>query len=229
MNSFYGVLGTPACRFYNPALANAITGHRPRDAAVVEGWFESAGLRRALRRHRQPVRALRHDDRGRAARAEAALAASQLNAELATYIAERWRVREPARARVREAVPASSSCRSARHSTRGASKRYAGLVHGARRPSTTSNSSAWKSCAATGRRSRSRCSASSIGGCSPISPSTRTSRTSCGACARGELDDALVYRKNLRKAAEDYTATHAAARCRGAQVDAAAGPPRSAT
>src|SRR5690606_1063980 len=25
MNSFYGVLGTPACRFHNPALANAIT------------------------------------------------------------------------------------------------------------------------------------------------------------------------------------------------------------
>ena len=26
MNSFYGVLGTSACRFYNPALANSITG-----------------------------------------------------------------------------------------------------------------------------------------------------------------------------------------------------------
>ncbi|NJN53203.1 MAG: hypothetical protein HC809_17050 [Gammaproteobacteria bacterium] len=26
MNSFYGVLGTPACRFSNPAIANAITG-----------------------------------------------------------------------------------------------------------------------------------------------------------------------------------------------------------
>ena len=34
MNSFYGVLGTPACRFYNPAIANAIahaTGVRLRD------------------------------------------------------------------------------------------------------------------------------------------------------------------------------------------------------
>ena len=26
MNSFYGVLGTSACRFFNPALANSITG-----------------------------------------------------------------------------------------------------------------------------------------------------------------------------------------------------------
>ena len=26
MNSFYGVLGTPACRFSDPALANSITG-----------------------------------------------------------------------------------------------------------------------------------------------------------------------------------------------------------
>ena len=54
--------------------------------------------------------------------------------------------------------------------------------------------------------------------------STPISPTSCGTCASGELDDALVYRKNLRKDADEYTATHAAARGRGAQVDAAAGP-----
>ena len=46
MNSFYGVLGTPACRFYNPALANSITGTGKRDAAVVE----AAGSKRAASR-----------------------------------------------------------------------------------------------------------------------------------------------------------------------------------
>ena len=42
MNSFYGVLGTPACRFFNPALANSITGIGPRDAAVVEALVRSS-------------------------------------------------------------------------------------------------------------------------------------------------------------------------------------------
>ena len=42
MNSFYGVLGTPACRFFNPALANSITGHRPRACCCGR----SAGSRR---------------------------------------------------------------------------------------------------------------------------------------------------------------------------------------
>ena len=83
-------------------------------------------------------------------------------------------------------------------------------LRGARRTARAgraSSSSAWKSCAATGRRSRSRCSASCIGACSRTSRSTRTSRRSCGRCASGALDDALVYRKNLRKVADDYTAT----------------------
>ena len=35
MNSFYGVLGTSACRFYNPALANSITG----TGKVITGHF----------------------------------------------------------------------------------------------------------------------------------------------------------------------------------------------
>ena len=36
MNSFYGVLGTPACRFHNPALANSITGMGREMLALVE-------------------------------------------------------------------------------------------------------------------------------------------------------------------------------------------------
>ena len=43
MNSFYGVLGTPACRFYNPALANSITGTGREMLLWSKQWFESAG------------------------------------------------------------------------------------------------------------------------------------------------------------------------------------------
>jgi DNA polymerase-2 len=39
MNSFYGVLGTPACRFYNPALANSITGMGKEMLLWSKAWF----------------------------------------------------------------------------------------------------------------------------------------------------------------------------------------------
>lgn len=45
MNSFYGVLGTPACRFYNPALANAITHQGKHFLLWARNWFEQKGYR----------------------------------------------------------------------------------------------------------------------------------------------------------------------------------------
>src|SRR5882757_1454129 len=44
MNSFYGVLGTSACRFYNPALANSITGMGREILLWSKRWFETAGF-----------------------------------------------------------------------------------------------------------------------------------------------------------------------------------------
>ena len=44
MNSFYGVLGTPACRFFNPALANSITGTGREILLWSKRWFEAAGF-----------------------------------------------------------------------------------------------------------------------------------------------------------------------------------------
>src|SRR5690242_3133583 len=44
MNSFYGVLGTSACRFYNPALANSITGTGKEILLWSKRWFEQAGF-----------------------------------------------------------------------------------------------------------------------------------------------------------------------------------------
>jgi DNA polymerase-2 len=45
MNSFYGVLGTPACRFHNPAIANAITAFGKLFLTWAQRWFERRGLR----------------------------------------------------------------------------------------------------------------------------------------------------------------------------------------
>ena len=43
MNSCYGVLGTSACRFHNPAIANAITGFGKALLLWSKAWFESSG------------------------------------------------------------------------------------------------------------------------------------------------------------------------------------------
>ncbi len=70
MNSFYGVLGTPACRFYNPALSEC--DHRTGQTfpVVVEALVRSGGIQGAVRRYRQPVRTIwqRRPGRGRARR-----------------------------------------------------------------------------------------------------------------------------------------------------------------
>jgi DNA polymerase-2 len=44
MNSFYGVLGAPSCRFYNTALVNAITGTGRELLLWSKAWFEAAGF-----------------------------------------------------------------------------------------------------------------------------------------------------------------------------------------
>ena len=44
MNSFYGVLGTPSCRFSDPRLANAITGFGKHFLLWAKAWMERRGL-----------------------------------------------------------------------------------------------------------------------------------------------------------------------------------------
>jgi DNA polymerase-2 len=44
MNSFYGVLGTPACRFYDPRLASSITRRGHEILHGSRAWIEARGL-----------------------------------------------------------------------------------------------------------------------------------------------------------------------------------------
>ena len=203
MNSFYGVLGTPACRFYNPALANSITGSGREILLWSKRWFESAGFVRAVWRHGQLVRADADSD-PEAASDQARQIAAALNADLARYILERWRV--PSRLELKfEKLYLKLFLPHARHSTRGASKRYAGLRHGAglhqvefigmevvRRD--------WTALAKEVQRELYRRLFSDQSVDIYLADVVRRVRS-------GELDDALVYRKNLRKEAGEYTAT----------------------
>ena len=202
MNSFYGVLGTPACRFFNPALANSITGTGREMLLWSKRWFEAAGFEVLYGDTDSLFVASRHGD-PEAARAEARRLVTELNAELARYVAGRWRVQsrlelEFEKLYLRLFLPR------ARHSTRGASKRYAGLVHG-RGPHDVEFVGMevvrrdWTPLARQVQRE--------------LYARLFTDRPVEDYLAEivrrvrdGELDQALVYRKNLRKAARDYTA-----------------------
>ncbi len=203
MNSFYGVLGTPACRFYNPALANSITGMGKEMLLWSKAWFEAAGFGVLYGDTDSLFVQAGTDDPEGAARRGPELSAA-LSKQLAAYIAERWRV--PSKLELKfEKLYLKLFLPRARHSTRGASKRYAGLRHGAALDSVEFVGMEvvrrdWTALAKQVQRELYQRLFTDQSVDVYLADIVRRVRS-------GELDDALVYRKNLRKDAEEYTAT----------------------
>lgn len=122
MNSFYGVLGTSACRFHDPRLANAITGFGKHFLLWAQTWMERRGLQ------------VLYGDTDSlfvagAAPCDGSRLAAALNADLAAYVAAAWRLpsyleMEFEMAFERLFLPLLRGGR------RGATKRYAGLAQG---------------------------------------------------------------------------------------------------
>ena len=203
MNSFYGVLGTPACRFYNPALANSITGMGREVLLWSKRWFEAAGFV-VLYGDTDSLFVQTPTTDSEVARDRARQLAAALNADLARYVAERWRV--PSRLELKfEKLYLKLFLPHARHSTRGASKRYAGLRYGdgvdqvefigmevVRRD--------WTALAKEVQRELYRRLFTDQPVDVYLADVVKRVRS-------GQLDEALVYRKNLRKDTEEYTAT----------------------
>jgi DNA polymerase II len=211
MNSFYGVLGTPACRFYNPALANSITGAGREILLWSKGWFEAAGYQ-VLYGDTDSLFVSSHGGGAGAVHTDAASAgaasdlgrqlAVRLNEELSQYVRERWRVASRLELKF-EKLYLRLFLPYARHSTRGASKRYAGLRHGddavefigmevVRRD--------WTALAKQVQRELFRRLFTDLAVDDYLRDVVQQVRS-------GALDAALVYRKNLRKGAAEYTAT----------------------
>jgi DNA polymerase-2 len=203
MNSFYGVLGTPACRFYNPALANAITGTGRELLLWSKAWFEAAGFK-VLYGDTDSLFVLARADDPRQAADRGRELAAQLNTELRRHIAERWRVASRMELEF-EKLYLKLFLPRARHSTRGASKRYAGLLGGAdgdtvefvgmevvRRD--------WTALAKQVQRELYQRLFTDQSVDAYLADVVRKVRN-------GDLDGALVYRKNLRKDTDEYTAT----------------------
>ena len=208
MNSFYGVLGTPACRFFNPALANAITGLGREMLLWSKSWFETAGYE-----------VLYGDTDSlfvRSARADADDATEvarglvvELNQQLSVHINRQWRIQSRLELEF-EKLYLKLFLPHARHSARGASKRYAGLVHGALRGDLAVENLEfvglevvrrdWTALAKRVQRELYRRLFTDERVDAYLAEIVRLVRA-------GELDEELVYRKNLRKAADDYTAS----------------------
>jgi DNA polymerase II len=216
MNSFYGVLGTSACRFYNPALANSITGTGKDILLWSKRWFEEAGFR-VLYGDTDSL-FVGSGSKEQAVTQQGMQLAAALNEQLASYIRERWGVRsrlelEFEKTYLRLILP------QARHSTRGASKRYAGLLQNGdqyhvefvgmevvRRD--------WTALAKQVQRELYQRLFTDQPVEIYLADIVKTVRD-------GALDNLLVYRKNLRKGAEAYTATtppHVAAARKSAPV-----------
>jgi DNA polymerase II len=212
MNSFYGVLGTPACRFYNPALANSITGMGREILLWSKEWFAGAGFR-VLYGDTDSLFVESHmadsEERGRAL-------AAQLNEQLARHIRRRWGVESRLQLKL-EKLYGRLFLPRARHSTRGASKRYVGLREdGGDRIEFVGMEvvrSDWTALAKQVQRELYR----------RLFDDRSVDVYLAAVVAelrRGMLDDKLVYRKGLRKAAAEYTSTtppHVAAARKSAQ------------
>lgn len=227
MNSFYGVLGTSACRFYNPALANSITGMGKEMLLWSKRWFEDRGFR-VLYGDTDSLFVSSGLEDDRKAEEQGAQLARALNEELARYIHERWRVVSHLSLKF-EKLYLRLFLSHARNSTRGASKRYAGLRRAAGRGATEGVASSeekivefvgmevvrsdWTPLAKQVQRElyERLFTDQPVG----VYLADVVKRVRSGA-----LDESLVYRKNLRKPAQAYTATtppHVAAARKSAQ------------
>jgi DNA polymerase-2 len=205
MNSFYGVLGTPACRFYNPSLANSITGMGREMLLWSKRWFEAAGfdvlygdtdslfVRSGLADANEAQRLARE-------------LVDRLNADLERHIADGWR-RESRLELEFEKLYAKLFLPHARHSARGASKRYAGLVHGGHAQRGEVEFVGLEVVRRDWTPLAKRVQRELYTRLFLEQPVDAFLADVVRQVRSGKLDDELVYRKNLRKSADDYTAS----------------------
>jgi DNA polymerase II len=218
MNSFYGVLGTSACRFYNPALANSITGMGREMLLWSKRWFESRGFT-VLYGDTDSLFVSSGMDDADQARELGRTLAHELSGDVAQYIQERWRVESKLELKYEKLYLRLFLSR-ARHSTRGASKRYAGLKYGKSGPEVEFVGmevvrSDWTALAKQVQRELYQRLFADQAVEKYLEDVVKRVRS-------GAFDELLVYRKNLRKGAEEYTATtppHVAAARKSTQAN----------
>lgn len=203
MNSFFGVLGTPVCRFYNPAVANAITSSGremllwSRDRLqewgyrVLYGDTDSLFMEVGLSDSRAAV-ALGHE------------LVDRLNSALGQHVLENWQVESRLEVEL-ERLYRRLFLPPVRHGSTGARKRYAGLVdkEGGSEVVFTGLEAVrrdWTDLARQAQRELYR----RLFANEPVEDYLLRLAEDL---REGRIDDLLVYRKGLRKDLDSYTST----------------------
>ncbi len=200
MNSFYGVLGTPACRFHNVAVANAVTGMGRRLLRWSKRWFEERGFD-VLYGDTDSlfVRSRLSLDEARDAGPRLA---RELNEAVAAHVAAEWQVTSRLELEL-EKLYLKLVLLSVRRGRGGARKRYAGLVDGRREVEFVGMEVVRRDWTELAKDVQRELYARLFAG----EPVDGYLADTVAALRRGELDDKLVYRKGLRKRPAAYTAS----------------------
>ena len=203
MNSFFGVLGTPVCRFYNPAVANAITSFGRDLLLWTKRRIELDGLR-VLYGDTDSLFIETGKEEEDAAQRLGVKLGEALNSDLAQHISDIWRTESRMEIEF-EKLYARLFLPHVRHGTRGARKRYAGLIHEDGEESVVFTGmevvrSDWTELARQMQRQLYERLFRDL-------PVEHLIRQRVADLRDGRLDDLLVYRKALRKNVSEYTAT----------------------
>ena len=203
MNSFYGVLATPACRFHSSAVANAITGAGQALLFWTKARVEELGHRVLYGDTDSLFVSAGLDDPEAARRAGVELAA-RLNRDLADHLRDAYGVESRLELQF-EIFFLRLFFPQMRHGAGGARKRYAGLAAtGGRREvvfvGMESVRRDWTEAAKEFQRGL-------YGRVFAGDPVEAFVREFVASVTGGGRDAQLVYKKALRKPLEEYTAT----------------------
>jgi DNA polymerase II len=200
MNSFYGVLGTPACRFYNPALANAITSQGRYLLGWSKQWFEERGYK-VLYGDTDSVFVASGIADPEVAQTTAAELISGFNRDLTQHLFATAGVASKLELEF-EKLYTQLFLASVRGGSQGARKRYAGLRMGAQDIEFVGMEVVRRDWTPLAKKVQRNLFARLFKGeevAAYLSAEVKALRS-------GKLDELLVYRKGLRKALSSYTA-----------------------
>lgn len=200
MNSFYGVLGTSASRFYNPRLAGAITSFAREFLLWSRASMQSKGFN-VLYGDTDSLFVEAGVDDPEAARAIGHRLAIELNQELDKHISEQWQVESRLELEFEQLYLQLLFPRT-RHGEGGAMKRYVGQAENGEILFTGMEvvRRDWTELA---RRLQKRLYEKFFSG-QPVESEIHATVADLRA---GRHDSLLVYRKALRKKLDEYTAT----------------------
>lgn len=211
MNSLYGVLGSPSCRFHRPELANAVTSFGRALLTWTQARLEHYG-HRVLYGDTDSLFVLSnlddHADHAALTQVGQALLA-RLNAELSSYIGETWRLESRIELAL-HSVYAQLLLHRQRGKDKGAAKRYAGMIWKGGEPKLhfVGLEAVRSDASALSKQVQQNLYALLFAAAPPMQVELYLERTIAELLA-GKLDDLLVYRKTLRREPGDYIAKHA--------------------